>query len=92
VRRSQLVEAWVDSEEIGSAVWQGGSTPPSLPMNIKIEITEEQLWRIRLSLQQSIVSAERTLEEFGGDYPHARLANKAIIEECKELLTKLEQI
>ena len=32
MRRSQLVEAWVDSEEIGSAVWQGGSTPPSLPI------------------------------------------------------------
>ena len=55
MRRSQLVEAWVDSEEIGSAVWQGGSTPPSLPMTEKYNgYTNYATWRVNLEIVEQI--------------------------------------
>jgi len=59
VRRSQLVEAWVDSEEIGSAVWQGGSTPPSLPMTEKYNgYTNYPTWRVNLEIISEIDFSE----------------------------------
>lgn len=91
MRRSQLVEAWVDSEEIGSAVWQGGSTPPSLPM-IELKLTKEELSRVQLSLDTAINKAEDFLKEAGGDYPIARMRAKEVIDECKDLQQKVLQL
>lgn len=79
------------ARKIGSAVWQGGSTPPSLPM-IELKLTSKELWRIQLSLATAINQAEDFLKEAGGDYPVARVKAKEVIDECKDLQQKILQI